>query len=199
LSGRKMKKPTPKFVWSAFVIGSLSPIFALLVNPRDYPFYMFMPATPGTLWEQFRFFAGNSLLVLGFIVASFAAITLAARGVRQRRYLALLCPLVILANPLQQPIFLESLDTHVNCRMRDRADQLQIIGKTPGQVRRLLGKAHRVRTGAPRTTDLAGNVTREGETSTTWEYKPLPMYWLGSHFQVFFVDGRVKYHEANDD
>lgn len=194
-----MKESTTKVLWIAFVIGSLSPILALIVNPPHYSFYMFLPATPETWFGRLRLFAGNSLLVLGFIAALLAGIVLAARGVKQKRYLTLLCPLVVLANPLQQPIFLESLDTHMNYRMRDKAEQLQIIGKTPEEVRQLLGKTYEYGPSTPRTIDRKGKVTWEGETYRTWEYQPLPFYWLGSRFQVFFVDGKVRNFEANDD
>ena len=160
---------------------------------------MFLPSTPETWVGRCRLLAGNSMLVLGFGVALLAAITLAVRGVRHKRYVALLCPVVVLANPLQQPIFLESLDTHMNYRMRDRAEELQIIGKTPDEVRQLLGKAHEYGASTPRILDRDGKVTWEGETYTTWEYQPLPSYWIGSRFQVFFVDGKVRNFEANDD
>ena len=195
----KMKRPTQKVLWLAFVIGVLSPILALMVKPAHYPFYMFFPATPQTWFGRLQLFAGNSLLVVGFIVAFVAAVYLAVRGVRQGHYLALLCPLVVLANPIQQPIFLESIDTHMNYRWRDKAEQLQIIGKTPEQVRQLLGKAHESAPSTPRTIDRDGNVTWQGETYTTWEYQPLPVYWLGSRFQVFFKNGKASSFEANDD
>ena len=194
-----MKNPLPKVLWSAFVIGCLSPILALMVKPPHYSFYMFLPATPEVWFERLRLLTADSLLVLGFIVALLAAIGLAVRGARRRRYVALLCPLVVLANPLQQPIFLESLDTHMNYRMRDRAEQLQIIGKTPKEVRQLFGKAHESGPSTPRTIDRDGNLTWQGDTYTTWEYQPLPVYWMGSRFQVFFVDGKVRNFEANDD
>ncbi len=137
-------------------------------------------------------FAGNSLLVVGFVIAMLAAIMLALRGVRQKRYLALLCPVVVLANPLQQPIFLESLDTHINQIMLDNVAELQIIGKTPDEVRQHLGNAREHGPHAPRMLDRSGTVTWEGETYTVWEYPALSFYWFGSTIRVVFVDGKVR-------
>ncbi|MBL7983917.1 MAG: hypothetical protein JNM91_02915 [Flavobacteriales bacterium] len=52
------------------------------------------------------------------------------------------------------------------------------------QARDLLGAPSRVR-------DYGGTLT--------WEYKQIPGYWFGSHFQVFFRAGVVYGVEPNDD
>ena len=197
--GMKMKKSNDKFLWLAFIIGTLSPFLALIVKPQHYSFYMFLPATPETSFEKLQLITGNSLLVFGFMLALLAATFIAVRGARKRNFITLLCPIVVLANPLQQPIFFESLDTRMNYLMRDKAEELQIIGKTPEQVRQLLGKANEYGPNTPKIIDPDGKVTWEDDTYITWEYQPLPFYWLGSRFQVFFVDGKVRNYEANDD
>lgn len=40
---------------------------------------------------------------------------------------------------------------------------------------------------------------RPSGTGMEWRYHVLPFYWVGSHGQVFFADGRVTGYEANDD
>ena len=192
-------KITDRTLWIGFAVATLSPIFALTVMPAHSSFYMFLPATPDTLPEQLRVIAADSILVGGFIVALIAAAALAWRGLRERRFLRVICLGVVFANPLHQPIFLESLDTHINYRWRDKAEQMEIVGRTPDEIRRLLGKPSYEWTESPRTIDRSGKVTWQGETYTGWDYHVLPFYWLGSKFQVFFVDGKVRNFEANDD
>ena len=74
-----------------------------------------------------------------------------------------------------------------------------IVGKTPDEIRHLFGKPSYERTVTPRMIDRSGKVTWQGETYTGWDYHVLPFYWMGSKFQVFFVDGKVSNFEANDD
>jgi hypothetical protein len=76
---------------------------------------------------------------------------------------------------------------------------MNIIGKTPDQIREIFGSAEEVGPYTSRKVDQLGNVTWQGETYTQMNFQPLPFYWLGSNFQVFFVDGYVKNFEANDD
>jgi hypothetical protein len=96
-------------------------------------------------------------------------------------------------------VFLESLDTYYNYRMRDKAEAQHIVGKTPAEVTQMLGRPIREWTESPKVIDRSGKVTWEGKTYTGWEYQPLPYYWCGSRFQVFFVNGKVDGFEANDD
>ncbi len=192
-------KITDRALWIAFTVATLSPIVALAVKPAQYSFYMFLPATPDTLPERLRLIAADIILVAGFIIGLIAAAALAWRGLREKRLLRVICLVVVFANPLHQPIFLESLDTHMNYRWRDRAEQMGIVGKTPDEIRHLLGKPSYEWTETPRTIDRSGKVTWQGEACTGWDYHVLPFYWMGSKFQVFFVDGKVRNFEANDD
>ena len=121
-STKKMKVPSLKTLWITYAIGSLSPILALIIKPEHYSFYMFFPATPGTFEGRTRLLAADSLLVMGFIIVLLATILLVFKGVKQKRYFVLLCPVVALANPFHQPLFLESLDTHMNYQWRDKAE-----------------------------------------------------------------------------
>ena len=45
----------------------------------------------------------------------------------------------------------------------------------------------------------SGKVIWQGVAYTGWNYHVLPFYWMGSKFEVFFVDGKVSSFEANDD
>jgi len=191
--------PSTKILFIIFIVASLSPIIAAMVLPSNYSFYMFFPAKPDTVFDRFRLTAGNMVLVFGFGVSLVAAAILVARGFKQRKYLTFICPLVIFFNPLQQPIFLESLDTYLNYKWRDRAQAQNIIGKTPADILALYGKPIREWTEAPKVVDRDGKITWQGEKYTGWEYQPLPFYLCGSRFQVFFVNGKVENFEANDD
>jgi hypothetical protein len=192
-------KITDKTLWIVLAVAMLSPILALVVKPAHYSFYMFLPARPDTMPEQLRLIAADIILVAGFIIGLIAAAALAWRGLREKRMLPVICLVVVFANPLHQPIFLESLDTHMNYRWRDRAKEMGIVGKTPDEIRQLLGKPSYEWTETPRTIDRSGRVTWQGETYTGWDYHVLPFYWMGSNFEVFFVDGKVSNFEANDD
>ena len=150
-------------------------------------------------WILDRLIAGNIVLVVGFIVALTSAIGLVVKEKRSRRVMAILALVLVAANPLQQPIFLEPLDSYVNYRWRDRSEQLKIAGKTPDEIRNLFGSPSYVWTETPKTLDSAGKVTWQGETYTGWDYHVMPFYWIGSKFQIIFVDGKVKNIEANDD
>ena len=179
--------------------GFFSPILAILSLPPHLSFYMFFPAEPDTAFDQLRLNAGNAILVIGFAIAVFSAIALAVRGLRQNKYLHLLWIVLAMANPIHQPLFLESLDTYANNLWRARVIELDIIGKTPDEVRMLVGKPSIEWTDTPRMVDQAGNITWQGETATGWDYHILPFYWLGSKGQVFFEHGKATYFEANDD
>jgi len=198
-STRKIKMITAKTFLIVFGIGTLSPILALMVKPANYSFYMFLPGTPDTLIGRSMLLAGDILLVIGFALSLVTALVLAVPGLKRGKYLYFLCPVIVLVNPFQQPIFLESLDTYVNNQWGERAAHLKIVGKTPNEIQRLFGNPTCEWTETPRTLDRAGKVTWQGETYTGWDYHVLPFYWMGSKFQVFFVDGKVKNFEANDD
>ncbi len=182
-----------------FITASLSPIFAITVLPPNYSFYMFFPATPNSAFDRFRLTAANAFLILGFAVSLITSIIIVVKGLKGRKYLAVVCPLVVMVNPLQQPVFLESLDTYLNYQWRNRAKAQQIIGKTPVEIVALYGKPIREWSEAPKVVDRDGMVTWQGEKYTGWEYQPLPFYWCGSRFQIFFVNGKVENFEANDD
>lgn len=173
-------KISDRTLWLAFVAATLSPILALVVKPGGYSFYMFFPATPDTAIGRFRLVAGDAVLVVGFIVAVASAIGLMTQEKGWRRAMAFFALLLVAANPLQQPIFLESLDTHMNYRLRDRAEASKIVGKSKEEVRRLFG-------------------TPTSTTAHMWEYQPLLIYWFGSRCQVFFAGDIVTGFEANDD
>ena len=192
-------KINDRTLWILLAVATFSPIVALAVKPTQYSFYMFEPATPETVPERLRLIIADITLVAGFLLGLIAAATLAWRGLREKRLLRAICLVVVLANPLHQPIFLESLDTRLNYRWRDRAAEMGIIGKTPDEIWHLLGKPSYEWTETPRTVDRTGKVTWRGEPYTGWDYHVLPLYWMGSKFQVFFVDGKVRDFEANDD
>ena len=192
-------KIADRTLWVLFVSAALSGVIAILVKPPDYSFYMFFPATPPSVAGRLRLVAGDTILVAGFAMSLLAAIALAWRGFKKKQPFRLLCLAVALANPYHQPIFLESLDSYVNYRWRDKAEQLGIVGKTPEEIRTLFGKPSRQWTETPRILDATGKETWRGETYTGWDYHCLPLYWMGSKFQVFFVDGKVRNFEANDD
>ncbi len=188
-----------KVLLALFMAGFFSPILAIITLPPLYSFYMFLPAEPDLWVDQFRLYAGNTFLILGFVIAIASALALAIRGVKQKQYLHLFWIVLALANPIHQPIFLESLDTYANDRWRDKVVGLNIIGKTPDEIRHLLGKPSYEWTSTPRMLDRNDNITWEGETYTGWDYHVLPFYWLGSKGQVFFKHGKVTSFEANDD
>lgn len=192
-------KVSDRALWLLFVAGTLSSFAAIVLRPSQYSFYMFLPATPDTTAAHLRLIVGNIVLVAGFVVALSAAATLVWRGLRVKRPLRFLLLVVVFGNPIHQPIFLESLDTHVNNRWRDKAEQLGVVGKTPNEVRQLLGKPSYEWTETPRVLDATGKTIWRGETYTGWDYHVLPFYWMGSKCQVFFVDGKVRNFEANDD
>ena len=185
-----------RFLWATFLVGALSPLLAVLVKPEGYSFYFFFPALPVTITGRLRLVAGNTVLVLGFAVSLIASLALLMRGIRLRKYLYSLPPLLVFANPFQQPIFLESLNDHLNQAWRDRVTSLQLIGKTPDDVRRLLGSPIEVGVGNTRADHDTGNVTWHGEPYTKWYYHPLRVYWVGARCRVFFVNGRVKSFNA---
>jgi energy-coupling factor transporter transmembrane protein EcfT len=144
------------------------------------------------------FVVGLVAFVVPLIIAMFYSIK--KRWTKQGIIIVSVFVLVaIFINPFVQAAFLEPLDTKLNYQWRDRAEQLDIIGKTPEEVRDLLGSPHYEWTETPHIIDRDGNITWQGETYTGWEWQPIPLYWMGSRFQVFFVDGKVRNFEANDD
>src|SRR5450759_2522207 len=114
-----MKSKWIKLLWVLLGAGLLSPIVALFIKPANYSFYMFFPATPDTVIGRLRLIASDVVLVVGFVVALASAIGLVVQVKGRRRAVAVLSLVLVAANPLQQPIFLESLDTHMNDRMQD--------------------------------------------------------------------------------
>ncbi|MBP6642485.1 MAG: hypothetical protein KA186_05325 [Flavobacteriales bacterium] len=91
----------------------------------------------------------------------------------------------MLVDPISQAIILEPLDNRRGAAMAKRAHAAGIIGMDHDQVRALLGEPSRVQY-------FSGY-------EPTWEYKQVPGYWSGSHFQVFFKSGVVYSVEPNDD
>jgi hypothetical protein len=168
----------------AFVAALVLPVVAMMVKPTDYSFYMFHPATPDSDADRFRLLIANGVLIAAAVGGALSALWLCVRGVRRRKWLGVLAPVVIALHPLLQPVFLEEADTYLNYRWRDRVGSLGLVGKPPAEVRALLGGPDAI--------------VREA-TYTIWEYKPLPWYWLGSKGQLFFVAGRVRSVDANDD
>ncbi len=160
---------------------------------------MFYPATPNTIFERVRLFTGNSMLVFGFIVTLLTASILIVQGIKRKHYFVVLCPIIILFNPFQQIIFFESLDTCLNYQWRDKAVNHNIVGKKPDEIKSIFGNPTRVWTDTPRMIDRDGKTEWQGETYTGWNYHVLPIYWMGSNFQVFFKKGIVSGFEANDD
>ena len=177
---KTMKSRRRTILWVLYVVGCLSPIVALFIKPAHYSFCMFFPATPDTALGRFRLVAGDSVLVGGFVVALASAIALTVLAKGRERLVAFLSLVLSAAHPLQQPIFLEDLDTYLNDRLRDRAEGCQIVGKSREDLLRIFG-------------------TPSSTRANTWEYQPLPLYWMGSRFQVFFENGVVRGFEANDD
>ena len=147
-------------------------------------------------------FSGFMLGLAAFVVPLVMAVmcSIKKRWTRRRiAVVAVLSLIAILFNPFVQAAFLEPLDTKLNYQWRDRAEHLNIIGKTPEEIRNLFGSPHYEWTETPHIVNREGKITWQGETYTGWEWQPIPLYWMGSRFQVFFVDGKVRNFEANDD
>jgi hypothetical protein len=96
-------------------------------------------------------------------------------------------------------LLLEGLDRRRGRELDQLARDVGIVGMRPQAVRALLGKPAAVWRDYPRIEDATGRIVREFHPYTAWEYKQLPGYWIGSHFQVFFREGAVSNVEANDD
>ncbi|MBK7944432.1 MAG: hypothetical protein IPJ85_03560 [Flavobacteriales bacterium] len=96
-------------------------------------------------------------------------------------------PSALLANPTSgQYLLLEPFDNRRGSELAQHAHESRLIGSTQSRVRAFLGEPSRIKEYAP--------------GALTWEYKQLPGYWFGSHFQVFFgTTGLVEGFEANDD
>ena len=109
---------------------------------------------------------------------------------------------ILILCPFSQPLIFEPLDRPLNDRFRDRAGAAGLtMGMTNEEVKAILGKPDSESSHpAPYITDAHGHETWRGESYEEWDYKPLPLYWMGSKFQVFFDTlGRVSGFEANDD
>ncbi|MBK9514232.1 MAG: hypothetical protein IPO05_11560 [Flavobacteriales bacterium] len=91
----------------------------------------------------------------------------------------------VLVDPVTQVFLLEPVDNRRGAAMARMTHAAGIIGMDHTQVRELLGEPTRVH--------------HYQGYEPTWEYKQVPGYWSGSHFQVFFTDGRVHGVEPNDD
>lgn len=111
--------------------------------------------------------------------------------------ISLLATLAI--NPIVQIPLLEPYDTAANERWSSRAEAADLLGKTRDEVRNELGDPLFMSQENSRILDSNGREARAFEPYELWEYKPLPGYWLGSHFQVVFKNGRASAFEANDD
>ena len=93
--------------------------------------------------------------------------------------------LAILINPISQVLVLEGLDTARGAKLVGRAREAGLVGKGMDDVVRLYG--------------TPAGVAEYSPGTTTWEYKQLPGYWMGSYFQVFIESGKVVGFEPNDD
>jgi hypothetical protein len=169
-------------IW--FFIGLFSPILTLIIKPKNYGLYIVNHTLPNTLIGKMQMIISESILIIGFILALITSFFLFRQGMK-RKYLLLLCPLLVLANPLQQVLYLEPLDTYLNNQLWDKAKEHHVIGMNLKQVVKIFGNPD--------------NVRMHGAQNRIWEYKPLPGYWMGSHFQIFFIDEKVTGYEANDD
>jgi len=133
-----------------------------------------------------------SALILPVVPALLLVTSVKRNGIQYRRNLlivGLFC-ISLAFNPLVQAFILEPLDTKRNYDYAKRAQHAALLGKNPSQVEAIFGNPEYTWTQSP----------SSGETGyICWEYKPLPGYWLGSHFQIFFVNGKVRNFEANDD
>jgi hypothetical protein len=132
------------------------------------------------------------LFYLAFVVAPLAAGVLLIVQVRKHRRLFALpvwgaifgVVLATLVNPLTQVLILEDLDTSRGSDLARQAREAGLVGMNMNQVSRLFGTPEGV---------------LDNAVDSTWEYKQLPGYWFGSHFQVFFESGQVVGFEPNDD
>lgn len=94
--------------------------------------------------------------------------------------------LALLTNPISQYLLLEPFDNRRGSELAQHAHESRLIGSTQSRVRAFLGEPSRIKEYTP--------------DRFTWEYKQLPGYWFGSHFQVFFgATGLVEGFETNDD
>lgn len=126
-------------------------------------------------------------LFLPILVAAFLVKALYERHRRGNRPLklwAMIMVLAILWNPIGQAFMLEPLDNMRGAALNKQSHMAGIIGMDEDRVRALFGEPSRV-------------LVYPGVT--TWEYKQIPGYWLGSYFQVFFKSGAVYGVEPNDD
>ena len=167
-----------------FFIGLFSPILTIIIKPRNYGLYIVNHTFPKSFIGQMQMIISESILIIGFIIALITSFFLFRQGMK-RKYLLLLCPVLVFANPLQQVLYLEPLDTYLNNQLWDKAKGLDVIGMNSKQVVKIFGNPD--------------NVRSNGARNRILEYKPLPGYWMGSHFQIFFIDEKVTGYEANDD
>jgi hypothetical protein len=135
-------------------------------------------------------------LILPLVPVVFLIVKIRQSSLKSKNVLAFLVLffLTLLINPYGQYLLLEGWDTSRNYSYALKANNIHIIGKTPSQVKEIFGEPER--TWRQETFTYNGKQIQE---CICWEYKPLPGYWLGGHFQVFFTDGVVSSFEANDD
>ena len=144
-------------------------------------------------FEEFAFFTALLLPIVSIVVVISRVKKVGLSSWRNLGPLSFLI-FTLLVNPVAQVFIFERLDTERNNSYAETARRVGIIGKTPAQIISLFGK--------PEGISSYGPFEQDGKWMkgyTCWEYKPLPGYWLGSHFQVFFTDGIVSSFEANDD
>jgi hypothetical protein len=129
-----------KFQWRfLFIAGVLSPLAAVAIKPLEFGFYMFSPATPGSILDRTRLFVADSILVIGFLICALVSVRAVFVAIKKRKPYYLLIPVVIFFHPLLQPVFLERADTVLNRRWGSKARELQVVGRSEKEVRSLLG------------------------------------------------------------
>jgi hypothetical protein len=176
------KQNSKIIIW--FFIGLFSPILTLIIKPKNYGLFIVNKTFPHSLIGQMQMIISEFILIIGFIMALTTSFLLFRQGMKSK-YLLLLCPVLVLASPLQQVLYLEPIDTYLNNQLRLKAKDLEIVGMRSKQVTEVFGNPDKVR------------ASRGG--NRIFEYKPLPGYWMGSHFKIFFIDEKVTGYQANDD
>jgi hypothetical protein len=134
-----------------------------------------------------------TLAYLALIVAPLGAGVSAVLALRKHRRLwtpSVMASLAgifvaILMNPISQVLVLEGFDTARGAELARKAQAAGLVGLGMDKVVKLYGSP------------LGGAEYSPG--TMTWEYKQLPGYWMGSHFQIFFKSGKVVGFEPNDD
>jgi hypothetical protein len=167
-----------------FLLGTFSPILTLIIKPNGYGLYILNHSIPNTLTGQVQMIISESILIIGFIISLITSLLLFKQGIKKKSLLFLV-PVLVFVNPLQQMIYLEPLDTYLNNQWNAKAKRLKITDMTSEQIVKIFGNPD--------------NIRSLGLGNRTLEYKPLPGYWMGSHFQIFLNNKKVTGYEANDD